>query len=792
MTTTAFGQGYRRNITGEFSDIQVSVNNTPLGLFREPLVYDDEVYVPIKNLSQLLYLDTQYDEAKNTVKINTGGILEDASTRSFAANLLQRDYEINVLSRQLQQKDKAVEDRIGLPYRVINSDEEMEAYLKDYFGELHGISMNISFRNYRDSRYRLYITFPSRDREDFEGLSRRIIEEWMEDILFVVRELFDDRARIDGHMRDSSSSYRTYISFETDGDRLRFSSSYYYADDDRRRISINASKLVERLEKNLSSYNGVDFEYKVNTNRYDIDLLVYFDDKDFYDWSSSTRRNFLNRLEREVWGFDGRLDAYGKIIDSDKDEEVLRFHFMNRRVDFYDYEVRETSTASSTREIKLVEQNPVVRRNLNAWFNNIQLEIDGIPFRMLKEPFMLEDEIYMPMTDLGDALYWVYEYLPKENVLKIMDNNFHSRNSRLVGNRLLQGREQEREQLLTQIEIMQKQLERELDSSLPYRSILSVSRMESYLRDYFEIFEGIETYIRLTRSSGDNYRLRITYPIEDYAVFDGIRSSTIERWVDGMLDAIRELYDPNARISGSIRPEPLGNHDFTLITFEMERDRLTFDFEEHGNQTTTTQRVDARRLERELERYLRRYRGVNFRYEVVVNRRDVDLNITCTNDSFYRWDLYDKLEFIKEIKEEIYDLYDGITVNGRVVDTYLNDQVFRFSIEKGSIRSYDLLVDMEKHLNRHHKEFTAGGNTFSFTYRIWEKDANTFDVKLEGDFFQQESEWRNISDADGYPPEFEVFVEDALKVVADFWQVDVVGEAVDKAYSSILVKTVDY
>lgn len=779
-------QGYTRSITGEFSGIQISVNNISMPLAREPFVYEGEVYVPIKNLSQWLYLNTKYNEAKRTVEISTGGLLKDATAKVFAGSLLQRDYEIQTLNQQIQQKDKKIVETSNLPYRKITSDGEMEGYLQDHLGELRGIPMTIDFRHYSGNRYRLYITFPSRYREDFEYLSRREVEEWLDDMLYAVRNLYDDRGRIDGHVRDNASSYRTYISFETSGDYLTFNFRYYNSSSSRDRINIDESRLEKRLKDNLSTYSSVDFQYEVTANRYDIDLVVYFDDKDFYDWSSSTQRNYLNRLEREIWNFDSKLDVYGKIIDKDKNDEVLRFHFMDRRVDSYDY-VPKTTTSTPKEEVAAVVANPVVRRNVNAWFNRIGLEIDGVPFTLLKEAFMVDEEIYLPITDLADALYWVFEYIPEESALKITDNNFQSKDYLSLGSDLLKNREQEKERLLTELEIRKEEEERGIRTSLPYRNITSVSRMQTYLRDYFEDFEGIEMYISFSRSSNNDYRLRITYPTEDFDDFDNIRRATIEGWLEDMFHAVRDLYDPYARISGTIRSTPHDSSQYTHITFDTSRDRLNFDFDEHGNQTTTSRSIDARKLERELDRYLRRFRGANFRYEVIVNRRDVDLNISCTNDSFSRWDIYDKMDYLQELREEIFSVYDGISVNGRILDSNDRD-AFRFSIEKGNIRSFDLMQDLEKYLNRNYKEY----GSLNFTYKLWEKDANSFDVKLEGDFFKEENSWKAIAGDDARLESFENFLKDTLKFISNFWEIDVKGEVVDKAYSSLTVKTVEY
>lgn len=784
VSSPVVGQDYRREITGEFSDIEVKVNKLPLVLYREPFVYEGEVYLPLKNLSQWLYIDTRYDENNKKLSINTGNVLKDDTVKSFAGELLQKNYEINVLSQELREQEKRLERKTKFPYKKINNVRDMEDYLQEHFGKLRGITMSMDFRQYSGSRYRLYITIPREDRNDFEDISQRVVEDWLVDILYATRELYDYNARIDGYIRDDASSYRTYLSFESYGNDFDFSFRSYSSSSNRR-INVNEKDLEKHLDKYISSYNGIDFEYKVVVNRYDVDLTVYFKDKDYYDWNTTKQKNYLDRLQKEIKDFKSNLDVYGKIVDDKDNKEVSRFYFLDNKIDFYEDISRVTSRIVEEVNEDTTIVNPILQRNLIAWFPNIALEIDGTPFKMFKEAFIMEDEIYIATSDLGDALYWVVEYIPEESQLNIIDNNFQSQQSLYHKNALLMDKDLEREKLLTELEIAKEDAKKSEKIYLPYRSIRTVSSMQSYLRDYFEDFEGIDMYIRLSHSRNNHYRLNVTYPKEDYDDFDDIRSDKIEGWVDEMFDAIKDLYDPDATISGYIRNDSGG--DFTYITFDTDsRDRLTFDFEEHGNQRTTSKNVEAREIEKALDRYLRRFNGANFRYEVIVNRRDVDLNIDCTNDRFYRWDLDDKMDYLRELKMEIFDVYEDLTVNGKIYDTNREDNVLRFSIENGKIRSFDLLEETEKYLKKNYGEFSYGD--LKFTYSIREGKNNTFDVIMEGDFFEQDSVWRSIDGDDDKSQDFERFVVDVRDFIKDFWDANVKVEVVDKAYSSLMIK----
>ena len=787
LLSPVVAQGYQREIVGIFGDIQVNVNKWPLTLYKEPFIYEDEVYVPLKNLSQLLYINTEYDENNNKISIDTGNLLKNVNVQNFPNELLQKDYEINLLNQELRELEERLNVNIKSPYKRIDSVGEMEDYIQEHFSRLRGIPMDIDFRQYSGSRYRLYITIPREDASNFQDISQRVVENWLIDILYAVRELYDYDARINGYIRDDASSYRTYVSFESYNNDFDFNFRTYSSST--RRINVNERDLEKHLDKNISSYNGIDFTYKVIANRYDIDLEVHFEDRDFYDWSSTRQKNYLDRLQREIRNFKSGIDVHGKFIDDNDNKEVSRFRFLDNRVDYYEeistsrYRYIDEIRENIKDEVE-VEINPTVNRNLKAWFCNPSLEIDGVPFKLLKDVFMIDDEIYIAISDLGDALYWVFEYIPHEAQLNIVDNNFKNLESTFSKNTLLQEKELEKERLLAEVEALKEDVKRFEKTSSSYRSIRTISGMQNYLRDEFEDFEGIEMYIRLSNSRDNHYRLHISYPREDYDKFDDIKSSVIEGWIDAMYQAIKDLYDANATISGYIRNSSSSN--LTYITFDTDsRDRLIFDFEDHGNIINTSKNIEAREIERVLERYLRRYMGVNFSYEVVVNRRDVDLNIRCTNDRFYRWDLEDKMDYLKEIREEIYDVYNNINVNGRIYDADRPNDVFRFSIEDGKILSYDLLIETEKYLNNNYGEYSHGD--LNFKYTIHEK-SNSLDIIMEGDFFKEEDSWRRIADNEGRLDEFEDFVVDVKGFVEDFWSIDVKVEVVDKAFSSLVIK----
>lgn len=791
LNLPVFAQGYSRTITGSFTNMDVFLNDIPVNLSQEPFFYEGEIYLPLKNLARQMYFSANYDETAQKITIDSNGVLNNTGSQNFYIDALQKDYSIFSLSKEIEGLGGQASQKLPTDIDTLS---DMTAYLENRFGYLEGIPVTFDFRDPRDNEYLLYISFSPNDRTSFENLSRGSIEYWLEDVFYSIMDLYDFSAEIQGFIRAGAPSYRTYVTFETERDSFSFNFS---SDNEASTgpIQIDRRSLEERLGRNLPSYSSIDFDYSATVNRYDVNLIVYFTDRDFYDWGSTRIKNYLERLRREIHSFEEDLYVYGTIIDDRVDEDIVYFildddgtiTFHNNLSTINPPSLRNQETKPSTPE------KIVLSRDMKVWFLYPQLVVDDRSFSMLKEVFLAGEEIYIALSDLGDALYWAFDYNPENNQLHIIDNSYYSHQNPFLEASLLFEKNVESERLAEDLSYMKEQIERQ--SSLPssYKRIETVGRMESYLKDYFEDFEGIDTNIQFTLTGEHNYRIRITYPQNEYHNFENIRRNIIEGWIEEMFFAIKELYDPYAKISGSIRSTPYDEDTFTYITFDFDTDdwRLSFDFEDHGNQSTSYRNIDLQKLERALDKNLWRFTGVSFKYEVVRNRSDIDINVYFSDSRFYDWDAFDKIDYLQELLEEIEDVYDNLTINGRIIDEHSNKTALDFSIKNGEIRSYELIRDLEDYLDRNYRSFKKDGNTFNFTYKIYERTADSFEVKLEGDFFQEASAWRSIAEDDDALQHFkEEFVETSLEMLANLFNAKVSGEVVDKSYRSLLITSV--
>ena len=783
LPTVSLAQSYSRKINASFDSLTLYVDGQKVQTAREPFIFEDHIYVASTDLVKALSLKATYDSKAKKLTLSPLQNGKTADPTFHSTQLVQRDYQIAALQQEIKtlESQRTLFEKNRTPYRDIRSASEMQSYLRDRFDTLKNIPMSISFRHYSGDTYRLSLTFPSDRQSDYEKIARRDVESYLNDIFYAVRDLYDPYAKLDGTIRDNrSTSYKTYVTFETSSNRLSFD---FTTSSSSSATSGDGKKLKDALEKNLRSYQSVYFDYSVYVVDGGIDLTVYFDDEDYYDWSSSRRSDFLDRIRREVMNTLGSKTVNGILRDDDLGESVLHFRIEDNRVRVID---EPANTASQATPASASAQTPVstaLMKTLTVWPEDIAVLWNQKKLYLSAPPLIYEGERYLPAADIADELFLNYQYNPQDKKVEITTNGVLRGDSdqALLGRLFVKNGEISK--LTTQAEELRDAVAKIKKLPYPYTgSISSVYAMETYLQDYFGDFEGIEMDISLYRYSGSEYRLRVTYNTNDFDDFDRIDSSTIESWLEDMFDAIRTLYDPYAAISGSIRNTPYSSVDITYITFTMDKNQIVVDFEDHGTQTG--HRFNGSRLQDYLNRNFRRYNSVSLGYEVVINRKDVDLMVTFNHSYYYDWSIYRKMDYLQLLKQKIEDEFGTVNINGRMIDTSANKEVLRFSFENGYLRSLTLLDDTEKMLNKERNRFTHNGNPFVFTYSIKEKDAGHFDITIEGNFSKTDSKWRSLEE--NAMSSFRSFIQDALRSVQDIWSVRVSGEVIDQNQQTLL------
>lgn len=410
-------------------------------------------------------------------------------------------------------------------------------------------------------------------------------------------------------------------------------------------------------------------------------------------------------------------------------------------------------------------------RNITAWFNNIQVVLDGKSLNLSNEPFVFENKVYMPIEELSDALYMNYAYNDKDGTITIDSNrlNVTSPNSSAIP--IAYQKENEVFYLKAQVDALSKELDLLKSGRYPYSKITTVAEMEKYLNENFKKLEDITTTIKFIGLGRNKYRLSVEFNFTDLSKWNLLGRRDVEVWVDDIFYAVRELFNKQAEIEGIVRHNS-SIYNTDLVAYYTRGDRLYYDFT-HST-LKKNQQIDGAKLEAELAQRLKNYNYLNFTYEAFVSQNDVDLFITPSQNDFFSWTPVMKMQYLKRLKTEIEKVYPYVYVNGRVKD---NKDTFKFSFKGDQISSVDLLNETEDYLNHHHKSFIYI-ETFGFKYTLTEGTSNNFQIQLQGNFSKDDAAW---DIAKTYAPySFRTMIMNGFNYVNNVWNVDIFGEVVDK------------
>ncbi len=412
-------------------------------------------------------------------------------------------------------------------------------------------------------------------------------------------------------------------------------------------------------------------------------------------------------------------------------------------------------------------------RTITAWFNNLTVKLDGEVLSLEGEPFIYNNELYMPVEELADLLYLNLNYDEEKGVISIDSNrlNVTDPDSSVIPvafqkNYQIDSLNKRIAELETEISLLKS-------GRLPYERITSLSEMESYLRENFKMMDDVEMTLQLRSVGKNQLRLEAYFKGSDASEWTNLNRRDIEGWVDDIFYAIRELYNEDAIIQGDIRRGSYRGSQYA--TYWTRGSRLFYDFRlaEHKENL----HVDSKKIEDALSKRLKRYDNASFTYEVFVNEYDIDV-IATFNKNVTKWTPHVKMRYLKRLKTEVERVYDDVNVYGQLIEEHQQEPLVSFSFDGDLIRSEDLLDEVEEYLDKHYKTFKYDGDTFTFTYRVTEGPDDTLTIDLEGDFERSDRDWQQVEAKGEY--KFKRFIQDAYRYVEGLWDVDIYGEVVDE------------
>ncbi|SMP56588.1 hypothetical protein [Anoxynatronum buryatiense] len=842
----AWAAGYPRNATLEFRDTAITLDNYALRL-EQPLVWlEGQPYGPAMPLGAFLGVGIRFDAAEGWLELATEGVLNQPGTNPWAGEVARLGYE----KTQLQQHQQALEASLaalttsgtgsstGTVLTEMASLREAERFLRDVFGRVQGIPLSVTLADSGSQLMTLTITVSETDRRDFERLARSTVTAYVEDLVAAATTLAPGLWDVTGTLRSQNGTTRTLVEFELSrGDTrpaltFRYTPSSSSSSRDTRSGTVTttmARRVEDRLNDRLNRYDGVDYSFRAQAARDELDLIIDTRRSDYEALSQNRRESFLTQVAEEINQAERNLYVWGEVLDEDTgrflesfrmDSGRLRWHSATRYDDRYDdyyddryrYDDRyweddrywdsrddrwrnwqqeagtTTETAAPAREqdayAALAAPVAITTQQTGITLYPLRMTVDGVSFHSQEEMFVWQNTLYVPLGEWADALYLTLTNDPVANTLRLGSNP--AARSQMFPSMLqqLEADKQAIATLRTTVASLEEQLnerqQAQQDESrrVPYRRITTLAAMERYLEDYYETIDGISTYINLSRISGSRYRLRITYDAADFNRFDALSRQRIENWVGDMEAALQELFDADATVEGWITSRNTASNEYTYITFTSRDGSLRFNFEEHGG-SSGVQTVDITELLRILRRYLGRFDGISYEYDAQLIRRDVELTVITPESRFMNRSVVYKRDYLKALQTELEDKYPNIRVDGFMVNSRSEEPFYRFAIERGELRSYSLMEDVARELNRNWNRY----DDLRFTYLVREDTDGSVRVKLEGDFAIQESAWRSVDETD-----FDNWAEDVAAEAVRLLNRNVTLEVVDRVAQVILVK----
>lgn len=242
-----------KSISAIYRNIQIIANSKFVPTEAEPFIVGGRTYVPLRAISEALGAWVDWNPATNLVTIKGG--TDSAEIADLKAQIAAKDAEIARL-KGLDDDDDDDDSDI----------RDLEKELKKDFDELGDVEIeDISLSGDEDD-VDVEIEVDLGDFEDeWDDLSSREIEDWIEDLCADIQDFYSDDTDIDGEIIDIDSD-DTLVEFNKDGDddvEVDINGRSSGADEDD----------VEDVEDDLlgASYSveGIDFE--VDYVDYDVD-----------------------------------------------------------------------------------------------------------------------------------------------------------------------------------------------------------------------------------------------------------------------------------------------------------------------------------------------------------------------------------------------------------------------------------------------------------------------------------------------------------------------------------------
>lgn len=313
ISETSSKENIVKNIDVSFSNINIYLDGKKVSLDRDPLIYDDDLYVSLVALSPILYITPSLNG--NLVNIDSNAVLVKKPGYSSMENLARfRDSLNNRLAIQLaeMEKRKEVLMDVKIPYEEIKTLSAMEKYLNRHLEKISDFPVDISLRSGTNSWYYIDIDFSNRYNYRWRDLSKREVEAYVWDIFVAITTLYDEDAKIQGNISNPYDyRHKNYVTFDTKMKDIVFSFINSNLD---MREKVDPVFIEEVLLRRLGRYYNQYFDFSASISGYDLDLLISPHNNAYMKrWSPDSKLRFLREIDYEIKRHYPSLKVNGRI-----------------------------------------------------------------------------------------------------------------------------------------------------------------------------------------------------------------------------------------------------------------------------------------------------------------------------------------------------------------------------------------------------------------------------------------------------------------------------------------------
>lgn len=239
--------GTTKSIKAIFSNIQLfDSKGQIIPSDSEPFIVNGRTFVPLRAIVEALGVNVDWDPATNNITI---GAVKNA--------MQEKDIQIAQLQLKIAELQAQLDGNSSSSSSSSSSSDDadikdLEKDLEDDYDKLEGIKIKDISLSGDERKVTVTIKLSVEKSDDeWEDLSKKDIEDWLEDLCDDIQKFYDDDTDISGKIKDEDN--KTLVDFSKDGD-----------DDVEVEIE-GGDKTVDEVEDYLKenaeySVDGVDFE----------------------------------------------------------------------------------------------------------------------------------------------------------------------------------------------------------------------------------------------------------------------------------------------------------------------------------------------------------------------------------------------------------------------------------------------------------------------------------------------------------------------------------------------------